>query len=243
MSSELPTLVLLPGLDGTSLLFKPLLKELDYDGPIHKVNYPANKNLSLRELVNYVSRKLIEIGPVVLLAESFSGLVAIRLKREHPQKIKGIIFCATFHTAPRPILMQIARWLPLHLIPLHKVPEFFLKQYCLGKQASKQEVDLLRTVLNQVPSKILLDRLYQIPISKLILQSIPTRLFTAMPACYIQASEDKLVPEKAVDWFKNNFDMCEVHTIKGPHFILQTKPKECSNIIQRFIEKHKSSFK
>ena len=72
------TLVLLPGLDGTGLLFEPLLAALPSSIRTQVVAYPPDQSLSLAEYAALV-RKLLPKGDVVLLAESFSGLVALSL--------------------------------------------------------------------------------------------------------------------------------------------------------------------
>ena len=67
-------LILLPGLDGTGKLFKPILDALPNSLDIQIINYDADKKLSYNELVEYVKQKLPK-EDYVLLAEDFLSLL------------------------------------------------------------------------------------------------------------------------------------------------------------------------
>lgn len=97
----MPKLVLLPGLDGTGLFFARLERALAGRVPLQVIAYPPDAGLGYAELPDYVGAKIGD-GPVVLLAESFSGPLAIRLAVTLPSQIKGLILAATFLTTPWP---------------------------------------------------------------------------------------------------------------------------------------------
>ena len=101
MSNTEIKLLLLPGLDGTGRFFARLQRCLDDRIDVEVVRYPGDRPLGYRELANYV-RAHIGAQPVVLLGESFSGPIAIRLAAELPQHVKGLILAATFITSPWP---------------------------------------------------------------------------------------------------------------------------------------------
>ena len=52
-----------------------------------------------------------------------------------------------------------------------------------------------------------------------------------LKATYIQAMDDKLIPGRCVQSFKKMFDNIDIFQIEGPHFILQTKPFACTEIV------------
>jgi pimeloyl-ACP methyl ester carboxylesterase len=92
-------LVMLPGLDGTGRLFRPLVATLS--GVEAKVvSYPNDKALSLDEHARWVIRHLPD-GKAALLAESFSGLVALRVLQEALSRIAAVIFVGAFAEPPR----------------------------------------------------------------------------------------------------------------------------------------------
>src|SRR5438034_9685590 len=95
-------LVLLPGLDGTGSLFSPLLAELPRDLHTKTVSYPNDKALSLDEHARWVIRQL-PTDRAVLLAESFSGLVALRALMEPSSRIDAVIFAQRTRVSPAPV--------------------------------------------------------------------------------------------------------------------------------------------
>ena len=89
-------LVLMPGLDGTGNLFKPLLSALGPELHTHILSYPSDKYLPYDEIADYARSQLKIIGePLVLVAESYSGPVALQLLQNPLPDIKGVIFSAT----------------------------------------------------------------------------------------------------------------------------------------------------
>jgi pimeloyl-ACP methyl ester carboxylesterase len=115
-----PKLVLLPGLDGTGKLFVEFLNALDLGESANIVPYPANIPLGYDELEPLVRAALPTRGRYVLLGESFSGPLAIRIAARPPPAIIGLILCATFSSNPYPHLAwarRVAPFLPLKSMP------------------------------------------------------------------------------------------------------------------------------
>ncbi len=81
------TLVLLPGLDGTGLLFGPIVDKLAAGIEPLIVRYPCDVLLGYRELLPLVEEQL-PAGPFVLLGESFSGPLTVMVAGSVP----GIAF-------------------------------------------------------------------------------------------------------------------------------------------------------
>lgn len=69
----LPTLVLLPGMDGTGELFASLLAQLGGETRSIVVRYPTCEFLNYDALTEVVKAQLPDGESFVLLAESFSG--------------------------------------------------------------------------------------------------------------------------------------------------------------------------
>jgi pimeloyl-ACP methyl ester carboxylesterase len=74
-----PILVLLPGLDGTGKLFAEFLKVIESRIDTLVVAYPSDTPMSYDELERLVLASLPADRPFVLLGESFSGPLAIRI--------------------------------------------------------------------------------------------------------------------------------------------------------------------
>ena len=96
----LPSLVLLPGLDGTGLLFGPLLAALPSEVAPIVVSYPGDSPLAYSELLPLVLAALPTDRPFVLLGESFSGPLAVMAAAARPAGLVGVVLCASFIRNP-----------------------------------------------------------------------------------------------------------------------------------------------
>jgi len=84
------TLVLLPGLDGTGDLFADFVSALTPNLDARIVRYPKDRLLSYADLFSFVVSAIPENQPFVLLAESFSTPLAVRLAATNPASLKGL---------------------------------------------------------------------------------------------------------------------------------------------------------
>lgn len=223
-------IVLLPGLDGTGKLFAPFTNQLpDFVVP-YVISYPSDRSLSLNELSAWVQSKLPE-GDFVLLAESFSGLVALRLLPQIVSRLQALIFVGAFASSPRPLLLKFCTLFSLTARYSAQLPHFLIRLFCLGHGASKKTCQEFQTILMEVPRHILVQRLSIIAAAK------PPELIAIECACYyIEAKADRLVPSNAVRWFRENIRNLQVVQVSAPHFMLQTKPKECVEKIKKVLE-------
>lgn len=222
LRSDRITLVLLPGLDGTGKLFAPFISELPSDLDARVVAYPTGKPLRLGEYADLVARALPGQRSV-LLAESFSGLVALTLLMRIDNAVSGVIFCGGFAEPPRPFLTRLAPIIRHSGPVLRAAPAFMLRQFCLGADASSAQLSRLRAILAEVDPAVLTHRL------QLAAARHPfahTRFNT--PCCYLQAENDRLVPSGAARWFATHFASFRLERIAGPHFLLQAQPAACA---------------
>lgn len=93
-------LVLLPGLDGTGKLFKPFIEQMESTDEITVVSYSTQVHKPFEALVDYVISLLPVNRPLVILGESFSGPVAIRIAARSHLNIQGLVLAATFAKYP-----------------------------------------------------------------------------------------------------------------------------------------------
>lgn len=224
-SQNAATLVLLPGLDGTGKLFRPLTDRLPRDIPYKIVAYPPDQRLSIGGLAHRVADRLPP-GPVVLLAESFSGLVALELLAQKPHAIQGVIFCATFAQTPHPLLRGPARRLPLPGRWLQLIPGPLLRVFALGRHADPRLTVSLRRALAEVAPAVLAQRLRLIARADFRMDES-----FAVPCHYLQAVRDRLVRPRSARWFARHFVPFHLHRLDGPHMLLQTRPRRCARLI------------
>lgn len=107
-------LVLVPGMDGTGLLFYrqvPLLAER-FDVTTHRLRDSA---VHLSELVDELHAHVETVGrgrPVTLVGESFGGALSLSYALAHPDRVARLVILNSFpHFAP-----QARLWLGYHLL-------------------------------------------------------------------------------------------------------------------------------
>jgi len=222
-------LILLPGLDGTGELFYPLTSLLkNYDLQI--ITYPDNKKMSYAKLIMLVKNQLPKEEEYIIVAESFSGVIAYNIALEKPNNLKFIVFVATFIENPRPIL---SKFIPIGLLKfLLSLPLFdiTIKKILLNSNASKKLIILVKNTINNIKSDILYFRLLQIINLKQVSQKI------SIESIYLQASKDYLVPKSAYNVFQKYIPNIHFYEVIGSHLLLQSNPKECIEIINKYLE-------
>jgi pimeloyl-ACP methyl ester carboxylesterase len=108
-----PVLILLPGLDGTGILFRSFFEAIGARVDAQIVAYPADQSLGYAELETLVREALPRDRPYVVLGESFSGPIAIRLGAKPPAGMAGLILCVTFAKNPYPLFGWAGPWVRL----------------------------------------------------------------------------------------------------------------------------------
>lgn len=219
-------LVLLPGLDGTGVLFAPFLAQLPTQFETHVIHYP-NACLSPSELAEWVLQQLEFTKNMVLIAESFSGLVAIELLRRNIN-LKALIFCASFGKSPRPQLLNTLQRLPLARLLRMPIPYRALSALGINTQTQ----NLLNQAMQQVNSQVLAYRfrcMANTPIINL------TKTYT-LPTFYWRAAHDWAVPLSHAADLNVYFPRLQIHTIANSgHFLLQTQPALCVAQLQQAL--------
>jgi pimeloyl-[acyl-carrier protein] methyl ester esterase len=230
--SEETELVFLPGLDGTGLSYGPLGEAMPEGARVTVVTYPADRKLSFAELVQCAYEQLPRNKPLVLIAESFSGPIAISLAASFPSHIKGIIFCATFMKFGRPFLLGPAKYIPFEFFLSKPMPGFLLYFLVGGKPFSDKLTPLFRQLEKLINPEVIAHRIRML---KNIDATADARTLT-LPCCYIQGVQDKLIPARCIVPFKQCLPGLVVKSVDGPHGILQAQPEKCAHIIMEFVE-------
>lgn len=120
-----PPLVLVPGIDGTALLFyrqQPLLSE-HFDTVAFPLPTAAVANMTMDSLVADLASLIGEVSNngAVLLGESFGGALAMSLAVQRPDLVRGLVIVNSFPYLDQRIKLRIAPWL-LRSIPWAAMP-------------------------------------------------------------------------------------------------------------------------
>jgi pimeloyl-[acyl-carrier protein] methyl ester esterase len=222
----------MPGMDGTGISFEPFGEVLPKDINVKVIRYPSDRLLNFEESVQCA---MDQIGScqqeVIVIAESFSGPVAVALAASGRLRASCLILCATFARSPRPVLLKLLFFLPLELILRLPMPRFLLKLVIEGGEKSTDLfLALWQRVKPLVPARTLIHRLRVI--DRIDVRDRLPKL--TIPCLYIQASGDRSVPASCLFDFTEAVSDLRVTRIKGPHFILQAEPDASLAAIQNF---------
>lgn len=225
-------ILLLPGMDGTRFMLRPLVEALpEHLEPI-VVEYPADGPCDYAAALTTALAALDALpgdGPVHVLGWSFSGPVAMRLANARPLRVRTVTLVATFVTAPQrwlavagvflqaPVvgLVRTLRRLPLWLL---KPPSDPLRQDKAKIWAAIGAATLARRVaaIRWVDARDDLRAVRQ-------------------PLLYLRSSHDRVVPDHNLARMRALRPDLEVMTIDGDHFALHKNAAAGAAVIAAFV--------
>jgi len=223
-----PTLVLLPGMDGTGALFEPFIAALGSGVDVRVVRYPVDLPLGYAELEAQVRQSLPSTDPFVVLGESFSGPIVLSLIASPPPGMIGAVLCCTFMRNPRP---RLAILQPLiGVLPVARAPSIALSFFLFGKYSNAVLMVALTNALAKLSPAVLRARLKAVASVEV---SLPSDV--DVPVLCLRAAQDRLVPASAASEVVRAFSRVISLTMDGPHLLLQARPAEAAAIVARFL--------
>lgn len=230
--SKLPTLVLLPGMDGTGELFEPFVSALGHACDVVVVAYPCDIPLNYEALQAIARQSLPTDRPFVLLGESFSGPIALALTALRlPQQV-GLVLCCTFVSNPRPLFNHLN--FQVGLLPIGAVPARWFSPLLLGRFSTRALRMALSRAMNQVSPSVMRARLRSVlgvDVSALLAQ-------IDVPMVYLRATRDRVVPEAAARRISELKPHVQVLEVTAPHCLLQAAPDEAARLVIGFMQTH-----
>jgi pimeloyl-[acyl-carrier protein] methyl ester esterase len=219
-------LIVLSGLDGTGVLSDPLCGQLAHSFDVEAIHYP-NDLASYEDAARWLKPRL-PTSDFGIVAESFSGPLAVMLAKERPKGLKALILVASFARSPRSVPPFFAAI--LYLLPIRSVVLIWLSRWLLvGKWGARSFPQDFVTVIRPVPRQTLARRLREV----LRVNVVKTLQAVAVPRLLVAASADALVPASRTEDFRAAG--WTVVTVDGPHFLNLTRPQEVANTIKAFL--------
>ena len=227
-----PTLILLPGLDGTGDFFQPLLEAIADSVPTQVVRYPVNGAYDHNTCLQLVEAELPASGRYVVLGESFSGPVAISLAARGPRGLAGLILSSSFAVNPRPRLSFIRPLLPY--LPFHgnRMSLRLSRFLVLGRWITPDVRQLHQKILSRVPAHTLRRRLETV--ADCDVREALRRV--RVPVLCLVPGHDRLVPRSAARTIQQLAPEARVVEIEAPHCVLQCAPGLAATHIRGFLQ-------
>jgi pimeloyl-[acyl-carrier protein] methyl ester esterase len=223
------TLVLLPGLDGTSILFRPFMQALPPWIEPRCVEYASAGPHDYAGLLPEIRAACSALGDFVILGWSFSGPLALMAAAESPPGLRGVVICASFVRAPWTPL----RWLRWGVVaPLARLAPLLARLLMVtGGYGSgdlrEDQAEIFRRVTPSAFSARARAAL-----------GVDARAAAAgcrVPMLYLAASHDIVVPRWNAAAVTAAVPRGEIVTIPGPHLALRTNPKAGADAVAQFV--------
>lgn len=166
-----PLFVLVPGLDGTALLFYRQVPSLSRRFDVVTFPLPDDSTSTMESLVAELhavierERGLRGVGDVFLAGESFGGALGLSYALSHPRELRGLVILNSFPfirdrlaVLAGPVLLKLMPWGAMPLVRrftesrLHTshtleedLKEFHERSRAIGKQGYVHRLEILRS--------------------------------------------------------------------------------------------------
>jgi pimeloyl-[acyl-carrier protein] methyl ester esterase len=229
-------LVLLPGLDGTGNLFGDLVAALPREIEVVVGRYPSDDILSYDQLFHLVM-EILPPRPFVVVAESFSTPLAVKIAASRPSKLAGTILCAGFVTSPVGKWAAAARLLTLPATFRVPPPSWALRRFLIGDGAPRKFEDGLRATIATVKPEVLAGRVR----AALDCDVRGDLALYEGPSLYIQGTRDRLVDEECFQEIRSIRPAARLAVIDAPHLVFQCEPTKSAEAILKFLNEIQNS--
>ncbi len=221
--------VILPGLDGTARLLDSFCLYLGKQG-LHAraIAYPPDRPYGYAELEQFV-RPQLPSSPFVLMGESFSGPLAIKMAADPPNGLKGLVLSTTFARSP---VVGLSRLAPFMRFAPTRVPMSLLSWVLLGPWATPELRQELDTALRTLTPEVIRARVtaaLRVDVSGLL----PS---VRVPVLQLVALQDRLLTPSAPRALSTALADCRTVRRPGPHLLLQTATQVCARDVGVFLQ-------
>jgi pimeloyl-ACP methyl ester carboxylesterase len=219
----------MPGLDGTGKLFAPIIPWLEQHFELTIVTYPDLD--SFNDYIDCAQHQLPETPGFSLLAESFSGPVALALMARQPGQVGASVLSATFARSPLAALTRMSNYIPEQVFSIGALSDFVLDVYETEDEDFSETQPLPLNVTEQLDGVLLKHRiavLSRIDVSAMLPE-------IKLPILYLHALQDRIVGETDAQMIEEYLPNVERVDIDAPHLLLQTRPQLCAELIIKHI--------
>ena len=217
-------ILLLPGMDGTGELFRPLLKRMPEGRAVRTIRYPTSLPLTYPELERFVLSHLAASASerIVLVAESFSGPIALRLSTNSGLNLRAVVIVSSFASRPFGLWGHVLSWFSAPLLSRNRIHPRLLRTFLLGNKAADELVTATAQVISRVAPSVLAGRLRDALTSSYC--SLPIAPTTRVIALF--SKRDRLLGERGRKSILKVCPTIETYMLDAPHFALQVAPEQ-----------------
>lgn len=221
-------IVFLPGFDGIGELRGDFLKALQRNHPVRAVTYPSRRLGTLDAYRQHAMSFMPVDWKPVLVAESFSGLVAARWAALDP-RVRGVVLCGAFARNPLGWATQVGASVPWLL---RYGPTLIPATPSERDSPQRREwVKGFRSAMRGLPGSVIAERLRIIATEDVT----PSLASLRVPVVLVQFQADEVIRRDARAHLEAVCHNAQVLRMPGPHFALESRPQDCAEAIGRRI--------
>ena len=221
-------IVFLPGFDGDARLRQEFMNELGRHHRVRGVSYP-NRKLGTLDAYREHAMSVIPVDwEPYLVAESFGGLIAARWAGVD-SRVKGIVLCGAFARNPVSFAAALGASMPglVKLTPWLSAP--FAR--ASGDPRRVSWSDAFTASLAALDDDVVAERLRLIAGE----DTGPVLAALRVPIIVVQFEADQVVGAPAQAHLESVCHNAQVLRLPGPHFAIETRPRECAQAIGEAI--------
>jgi pimeloyl-ACP methyl ester carboxylesterase len=218
--------VLLPGLGGTGALFDEFIRGAPAGHTCTAIGYPSAEILNYPQLQSFIRSRLPKDEQFTLIAESFSGPIAIGIAADPPPNLSAVVLCCTFARFPSFLLRRAGALLPF--LPIGRARPSLLAPVLFNRWGRGELGARLDGSVATVSPEVLRARAK----FALAVDMSPDVSRIRIPALILTASHDRLVSKSEALRLRRLNPSFRHFVVEGPHFLLQTRHEASWSAIQ-----------
>jgi pimeloyl-ACP methyl ester carboxylesterase len=219
MGRERPTtLVLLPGMDGSGVIFRPLVETAPPDVELVTITYPSGAKNGYDDLMPLVRALLPRNRPFHLLGWSFSGPLAVRIAAENPPGLRSVILASSFVRNPSWVPAAMHRLARPWLFKLY--PALAQLRALLGRRISRE----LRRLIGEAHAIAGAEALACRVRAAMTVDAREALRACPVPILYLRAVADRVVRARCAEEVRALAPSAEIVELEGPHLALVADP-------------------
>jgi pimeloyl-[acyl-carrier protein] methyl ester esterase len=212
-------IVFLPGFDGAGELREPFVRALDARHPARALGYPNRPLETLDGYARFAASQLAPASRAVVVAESFSGLVAARWAAQDP-RIAALVLCGAFARSPvawaaiGASMPGVARFIGASFLsPM---------AFALRDAARMRWSGALAAALRSMRRDVIAERLRIIATDDVSRDLAGLRI----PIAIAHFDDDLVIGAAARGRLESACRNPGIVRVPGPHFAIETRPRE-----------------
>jgi len=173
----------------------------------------------------------------ILIAESFSGPIAVKIASLRPPRLRAIVLVASFITNPVKPFSALAK-IAVQMPRPPMFPQWLIRKIFFTSDAPASLVRQFTSIIKSIPHCLLRHRLL------CILNSDVSKDFTncQLPILYLQGERDRLISKSIPDLMRKLQPSMSIDQLDTGHLVLQSAPVSAFRLINNFIDSRGSRF-